>query len=93
MLDCKTTSIFKPLKCGRRSEIDEKTRVESNKNQEGKSNERKKEGDINRPKYRYEEIIKKICEQGGRETEKSGRMIGRREGTRLFTNKRSFCVI
>jgi hypothetical protein len=34
-------------------------RMENNRNQEGKSNERTKEGDINRPKYRYEEILKK----------------------------------
>jgi len=69
-------------------------RVESNRNQEGKSNERKKEGDINRPKYRYEEIIKKYMSSGRKkETEKSGRMIGRRGVTRLFSNKRSSCVI
>jgi hypothetical protein len=60
LLDYKTASIFKSLKSERSSEIDEKMRVESNRNQVGKNNERKKEGDINRPKYRYEEIIKNI---------------------------------
>lgn len=94
MLDYKTASIFKSLKSERSSEIDEKMRVESNRNQVGKNNESKKEGDINRPKYRYEEIIKKYMNSGRKkETEKSGRMIGRREGKRLFTNKRSSCVI
>jgi len=59
------------LKSERKSENDEKMRAKSNKNQEGKSNERKKEKDINRSKYRYEEIIKKYMNSGWKkETEK-----------------------
>jgi hypothetical protein len=57
-----------------------KMRVESNRNQEGKSNERKKEVDINRPKYRYEEIIKKIYEFRTEERDREVRTDDRQKG-------------
>jgi hypothetical protein len=48
LLDCKVISIFYIFKNERKSENDEKMREKNDRNQEGKSNERKKEEDINR---------------------------------------------
>ena len=55
-------------------------RMESNRNQEGKSDERKKEGNINRQKYSYEEIINEIYEFRTEERDKEVRTDDRQEG-------------
>jgi len=54
--------------------------MKRNRNQEGKSKERKKEEDINRSKYRYEEIITNIYEFRTEERDREVRTDGRQKG-------------